>query len=282
METAHLAVFKDKIVEYLSQYLYTGGMPLAVKMYADTRNFGDVREVQDAIIKSYYADFAKHIPGRDIAKVRQIWDSVPAQLGKENKRFLYSDMKAGSRGRDFETALQWLVDSGLVLRLNRVSLPNLPLAGYAESAVFKLYLPDVGLLSALTGLGPRTYLEGPEGIFNHFKGVLAEQFVLQELRANAPHPPVYYWANGKNTAEIEFVIQSENQIIPIEVKAGKNIKSKSLAVYREQFAPETAIQTSLEDFEKAGSLCRIPLFAIGQWRGWLLQHGEETARRRSG
>jgi predicted AAA+ superfamily ATPase len=244
-------------------------MPEAVRTYAETKNLSDVRNVQDIIIRSYYADFAKHIPAKDIAKVRLIWESVPIQLGKENKRFLYSDMKHGSRGRDYETALKWLEDAGLVLKLNRVSLPNMPLAGYKELFIFKLYMPDIGLLSARTALELKTYLENDEKLFNHYKGLLAEQFVFQELVANNENMPIFYWSNQKNTAEIEFIIQYDGKIIPVEVKSGKNVKSKSLKRYTEEFKPAVAVRISLIEYAKHGSLYDIPLYMTGKLTGLL-------------
>jgi predicted AAA+ superfamily ATPase len=264
LDFSSLSTFKDKIIELLKQYFCVGGMPEVVKMYVNTRNFDDVRNVQKNIIKDYYADFSKHIPPRDIAKVRLLWDSVPIQLAKENKRFLYSDMKRNSRGRDYETALKWLEDTGLVYKLNRISLPNMPLLAYAENSIFKLYAPDIGLLLAQAELDSKIYFEEDNKIFSHYKGTLAEQFVLQELKANNPDRPIYYWANNKNTAEIEFIIQLANKIIPIEVKSGNNTKSASLIAYINQFEPTIAIQTSLRDYNKNNMLYSIPLYSIAK------------------
>jgi predicted AAA+ superfamily ATPase len=265
LEFRQLSVFHNSIIDLLKQYFFIGGMPAAVKHYAETRNFSETREIQNTILDSYYADFAKHIPSATIAKVRSIWDSVPVQLAKENKRFLYSDMKQGSRGREYETALHWLKDAGLIHMLHRVSLPKLPLLAYREMPIFKLYMPDIGLLSARTGLSPKSYIETNNESFSHYKGVLAEQFVLQELLAAYRALPIYYWAADKNTAEIEFVIQHEDAIIPIEVKAGKNIKSESLKVYKQLFNPKTIIRTSLVEYNRSGTHYDIPLYMAGQF-----------------
>ena len=266
-----LSAFHNSIIDLLQQYFLIGGMPAVVKTYAETKSFADARDVQNNILNSYYADFAKHIPANTLAKVRSIWDSVPAQLSKENKRFLYSDMKQGSRGREYESALQWLKDAGLVKMLNRVSLPNMPLIAYRELPIFKLYMPDIGLLAARTALSPKAYigtLNNDDGstdkkIFTHYKGVLAEQFVLQEFFAAFDAVPIYYWATDKNTAEIEFVIQHENTVIPIEVKSGKNIKSESLKTYKNIFNPEIAIRISQMEYNFNNNQYEVPLYMAG-------------------
>jgi predicted AAA+ superfamily ATPase len=238
-------------------------MPAAVKKYAETGDFTEVRETQRTILDSYYADFAKHIPATAIARTRDIWDSVPAQLAKENKRFLYSDMKEGSRGRNYEQALNWLTNTRLIHRLHRVSLPYMPLIGYREAAIFKIYMTDIGLLSARTGLDPKIYIDTHDKTFSHYKGGLSEQFVLQELTATDDTLPVYYWSTDKNTAEVEFVIQYKNEIIPIEVKSGKNIKSESLNTYRKEFHPARAVRASLKNYGFTDGLYSLPLYMTG-------------------
>jgi hypothetical protein len=258
-----IAVFHDSIIGLLKQYFFTGGMPAAVKKYSDTRDFSEVRDVQRIIIDSYYADFAKHIPSTYITRTRDIWESVPAQLARENKRFLYSGMKEGSRGRDYETALSWLTNTNLIHKLNRVSLPYMPLIGYKQPAIFKLYLNDVGLLSARTELDPKIYLDDNNRTFSHYKGGIAEQFVLQELITADDTLPIYYWATDKNTAEVEFVIQYDGEIIPIEVKSGKNVKSESLNIYRDEFRPVRAVRTSQKNYGVTDGLYSVPLYMMG-------------------
>jgi predicted AAA+ superfamily ATPase len=267
-----LKIFGDTIENLLKQYFIVGGMPAAVKKYAETGNFMDAKAVQKLLVNDYYVDFAKHVPARNLMGVRSIWDSAPAQLGKENKRFLYSEMKKGSKGREYSDALRWLLDARMVYKLTRISRPDIPLKLYAEPEIFKLYVPDIGLLSYLTNLDPETYLAQNNALFAHYKGILAEQFVFQELIANYEDMPVYYWANGRNTAEIEFVVQNYNNVIPIEVKAGKNIKSQSLRTYvtAPTFAPQIAIRTSLANYRETANiydtdcvLYEIPLWAIG-------------------
>jgi len=258
-----IAAFHNSIVELLKQYFYIGGMPAAVKKYAETRNLNEVREVQRIIIDSYYADFARHIPSADIARTRDIWDSVPTQLARENKRFLYSDMKEGSRGRNYESALNWLTNTNLIRKVYRVSLPNMPLIRYKQSAIFKLYINDTGLLSARAGLDLKVYLDDDNKTFSHYKGGLTEQFVLQELTAANDKLPLYYWATDKNTAEIEFILQYNGEIIPIEVKSGKNFKSESLDIYRNNFHPARAVRTSLKNYGVMDGLYSVPLYMIG-------------------
>jgi len=258
-----ISTFHDAITKLLKQYFYTGGMPGAVRKYCETRDFGEVRDLQKMILDSYYADFAKHIPSSFIARTRDIWDSVPTQLGRENKRFLYSGMKEGSRGRDYEAALNWLTNTNLIYKLYRISLPNIPLIGYKEPSIFKLYMNDVGLLSARAGLDIKLYIDDNDRTFSHYKGGLAEQFVLQELIATNNKLPIYYWAAEKNTAEVEFVVQYNDKIIPIEVKSGKNVKSESLKMYRNEYAPACAIRTSLKNYGVIDGLYSIPLYMIG-------------------
>jgi len=265
-----ISTFHDALTGLLKQYFYTGGMPAVVKRYCETRDFGEAREVQRIILDSYYADFAKHIPSASIARTRDIWDSVPTQLGRENKRFLYSGMKEGSRGRDYEAALNWLVNTNLIHKLYRVSLPNMPLIGYKEPAIFKLYINDVGLLSARAGLGIKLYIDDNDKTFSHYKGALTEQFVLQELIATNDKLQIYYWATEKNTAEVEFIIQYNDKIIPIEVKSGKNVKSESLNVYRNEYAPAQAVRASLKKYGVMDGLYSIPLYLIGNLSGIVL------------
>jgi predicted AAA+ superfamily ATPase len=243
-----IRTFHNELVYLLQQYFYVGGMPEAVKKYAETKNFTDVRSVQNLLVDAYYGDFARHVPDKDLAGVRRIWGSIPTQLGKENKRFLYSDMKKGSRGRDYADALQWLKDTRLIKIINRVSLPNIPLKAYEDEDLFKIYISDIGLLSAVTGLDAKSYLEPENKLFSHYKGMLAEQFVLQELIASNDKLPIYYWTDGKNSAEIEFIIQYNGETIPIEVKASKKFKLKSLDKYLDTYHPKHFVKTSLRKF----------------------------------
>ena len=256
-------VFKDRFISNLKMYLYVGGMPEAVLKFSDNKDFGAARAVQKAILESYAGDFSKHVPKPQIAKVMQIWDSIPYQLAKENKKFVYNEAQKGATARTFETAIEWLIKSGLIRRVPRVSKPAMPLKSYANSSgAFKLFLCDVGLMSAMSRLDVRALVEG-DSLFVEFKGALTEQFVCQELKLN-DEIDIAYWANEPpNRAEIDFIIQSGMQIIPIEVKASTNLKSKSLSVYREKYQPKTEIRTSQADYKKTGNLSDIPLYALG-------------------
>jgi predicted AAA+ superfamily ATPase len=256
-----IKTFHNELVSLLQQYFYVGGMPEAVKKYAETKSFADVRSVQNLLVDAYYGDFARHVPDKDLVRVRSIWDSAPTQLGKENKRFLYSDMKKGSRGRDYADALQWLKDTRLITIINCVSLPNIPLKAYEEENLFKIYMSDIGLLSAQTGLDAKSYLEPENKLFSHYKGMLAEQFVLQEMIASVDRIPIYYWTDGKNSAEIEFIIQYNGETIPIEVKAGKKFRVKSLDTYLDTYHPKHFVKTSLRNFSTNNGF-DIPLYMI--------------------
>jgi predicted AAA+ superfamily ATPase len=260
-----IAGFKNRFIELLKYYFFVGGMPEAVRSFSQDRNLEDVREIQNAIASNYAADFSKHIHAADIPKVKMLWESVPAQLAKEKKKFVYSDMRQGARSRDYENALNWLVSSGLVYQVNRVSLPNLPLISYKEREHFKLYMLDVGLLSAKAGLDIKTLLKPNADVFNHFRGALTEQFVLQEFKALDDSTPIFYWTNNKNSSEIDFVIQKWDEVIPVEVKSSINLKAKSLAAYMSAWKPRAAIRVSMADYARHDHLFDIPLYLAGKF-----------------
>ena len=260
---AHIQGLKSRCIELLKHYYFIGGMPEAVLTFVQNRNLDQVREIQRAIVKGYSADFSKHISSSDIPKVNMIWNSIPAQLAKEKKKFIYSEVKQGARAREYENALAWLVKSGLVYQINRVSLPGLPLISYQEREHFKLYMLDIGLLAAMTNLDIATLLAPDTSLFHHFKGALSEQFVLQELKALDDNLPVFYWTNAKNTSEIDFIIQKWNSVIPLEVKAETNLKAKSLASFMEIHKPKKAIRASLADFKQRDTLYEVPLYLMG-------------------
>ncbi|MDR0730595.1 MAG: ATP-binding protein [Treponema sp.] len=262
-----IAGMAGKMIEFLKKYFFIGGMPEAVLSYASHGDYDAVREIQLVIAANYNADFSKHINPSDIPKARLIWESVPAQLARENKKFLYKDVKSGARSREYENALNWLVNSGLVYQVCRVNFPGLPLASYRERDHFKLYMLDLGLLSAKSGLDIRTLLGSDTSLFTHFKGALAEQYVFQELKVFDNAMPLYYWANSKNTNEIDFLIQRQDQVIPVEVKSGFNLKAKSLKTFIEIYKPPAAIGSSLALFKRTGNLFEIPLYLVGQFAG---------------
>ena len=244
----------------LRKYLFVGGMPEAVADFAKTGDYTAVRKTQDEILAAYDADFVKHAPPELLHKIRLLWQNIPAQLAKENKKFIYTALKSGARAREYETALSWLDDAGMVNQVFRASPPRLPLASYQDFSAFKLYMHDVGLLGAMSGTSSSMLLDGND-LFTNFKGALAEQFVLQELAANGIEPS--YWTSDSGNAEVEFVIQGENDVFPVEAKAGINTKAKSLKVYRELFNPPYAIRTSLQPYHDGESVKDIPLYAFG-------------------
>jgi len=256
----NISVFKDKFVNYLKQYYYVGGMPEVVKIFITNRDYTEVRKVQNDILEAYKQDFSKHIPAHITPKLHLLWDSIPSQLMQENKKFVYKQIKSGARAAEFEDALAWLVDCGLVYKINRITKPALPLIAYEDVNAFKLFILDTGLLSALSSLEPKTLLEGDK-IFTEFKGTLTEQYVLQELKT-IQDLVIAYWISKSNVAEIDFLIQSAGEIIPVEVKATTNLKAKSLASYRKKYEPKISIRTSLSDYKKDGDLYNIPLYMI--------------------
>jgi len=250
--------FKTKYEDFLKQYLFVGGMPEAVASFAQNHDFTEVRTIQNNLLRSYESDFSKHISKQDEAKVEMIWNAIPSQIAKENQKFVYGQVKAGARAAEFENALTWLEKTGLIYPVTKISKPDLPLSGYEDRSFFKLYMIDVGLLCAKSLLPAKALLEGNR-IFEEFKGALTEQYVLQQLKT-IDNAPVYYWAG--RTSEIDFVIQKEDFVIPVEVKAGINLKARSLAVYKEKYNPIKSIRTSLADFKVNDGLYDIPLYLI--------------------
>jgi uncharacterized protein len=255
-----IGIFKDKFINYLKTYYYTGGMPEVVSKYFQNKDYGEVKTIQQEIISSYEADFLKHAPNDAIAQIRMVWQSIPAQLAKENKKFVYGKVRKGGRSKDFELAIQWLCDAGLLLRNNRITKPEMPLNAFEEMSVFKLYLLDVGLLSAMCGLQAQTLIEGNE-LFLQYKGALTEQFVMQQLSGLNLHR-ITYWTNDKSTSEVDFVIQRGNDLIPIEVKAEVNVKAKSFSFFVDKYNLKTAIRFSLRDYKQESWMTNIPLYAV--------------------
>ena len=255
VETLH-----EDFESLLRKYLFVGGMPEAVANFAESGNYAAVRRTQTEILTAYDADFVKHAPPELLPKIRLLWKNIPAQLAKENKKFIYTALKSGARAREYEAALSWLDDAGMINQVFRASPPRLPLASYQDFSAFKLYIHDVGLLGAMSGTSPSMLLDG-DALFTNFKGALAEQFALQELSAREIEPS--YWTSDSGNAEVEFVVQGENDIFPVEVKSGINTKAKSLKAYRELFRPPYAIRTSLQPYHDGETVKDIPLYAFG-------------------
>lgn len=255
-----LAVFHEELLRYVRTYLYVGGMPEAVQTWIDTQDYAAVREVQSGILVSYQADFSKHAPHAQVPRINMVWDCLPAQLAKENKKFVYGVLREGARAKDFELAIMWLHDCGLVLKSHRVSAPRLPLKAYQDMQVFKLFMVDVGLLCAVTGMEARTLLDGNR-IFTEFKGALTEQFVMQELTRSACDY-IGYWTNERSTSEVDFIIQKGGKVIPIEVKSGENLRSRSFTQFRQTYNPEQAYKVSVLPYRENIGIENIPLYGI--------------------
>lgn len=255
-----IKLFNNKYEKLLKQYCYVGGMPEIVQDFVENKDFESVRNLQKEILSAYEEDFTKHIPANTVAKIRLLWKSIPAQLSKENKKFIYGAAKEGARARDFEAALSWLINSGLVYRVNKITKPDLPITAYEDFNSFKLFVLDVGLLGAMTDLQANTIIDGNR-IFEEFKGAIAEQYVLQQFKT-IKDLPVFYWSNETSRAEIDFVIQIKSDVVPVEVKAERNLQAKSLKVYMEKFKPNYAIRTSMADYKKTDNLIDLPLYGI--------------------
>ncbi|MDR2928164.1 MAG: ATP-binding protein [Cytophagaceae bacterium] len=258
-----LDVFTEKFKEFLRYYLYVGGMPEVVAQFAKNRNWEIIRQKQLDILTTYERDFSKYAPYELVPRLNMVWQNIPAQLAKENKKFVYGVMKEGARAKDFELAIQWLVDSGILLKTHRISKPEMPLIAYQDLSVFKLFFNDIGLLAAKSGLDLKTVVLG-NFLFTEYKGAFAEQFVMQQLKANEPDY-IGYWTNERSTSEVDFVIQNEGEIIPIEVKSSENTKAKSFKLFCEKFKPQYAIRTSLSNFRKEEWMTNVPLYIIGSY-----------------
>lgn len=259
-----LAAFSAKYADLLKKYYYVGGMPEAVSVYLETDNLYEVQAVQKQLLTYYANDFSKHASAGTVPRIQMVWNSIPMQLTKENKKFIYGLIREGARAKDFELAIQWLLDCGLIHKGYRVSKPGIPLISYMEMNIFKLYFLDVGLLSALCDLDARTLLEGNQ-LFTEFKGALTEQFVAQELAAAGMS--LYYYATENSSGEIDFVVQQKGHIIPIEVKAEENLRAKSLKSYCEKYRPEIAIRSSLSNYREQDWMVNVPLYALVEYLG---------------
>jgi len=255
-----IQTFAPKYIALLRSYYYIGGMPEAVLAYSKRQDFMEVRAIQKRILLSYEQDFSKHAPNDIVPRIRMLWNSIPAQLAKENKKFIYGIIRQGARAKDYEVALAWLIDCGLVKQVFNVSKPAVPLKAYEDFGAFKLFMVDVGLLGAMTDLDARTLLDG-NNIFQEFKGALTEQYVTQQL-VTREDLSIYYWSAQNARAEIDFLVQLSGEIIPIEVKAEENLQAKSLRVYYDKFQPKIAIRTSMSNYRKESWLENIPLYAI--------------------
>lgn len=255
-----IKTFRNKYINLLRQYYYIGGMPEVVTQFVQNGNYQDAREIQNSILESYNNDFSKHPPLDIVPRIKMVWNALPSQLAKENRKFIFGSLKTGGRAKEFELAIMWLEEAGVIHKINRVSNVSLPLNGFEEHNAFKLFMADTGLLAAKAGLDATTLLSG-NAFFAQYKGALTEQFVLQQLKPS--NIPIYYWSAKDGKAEVDFLIQNNNAIIPIEVKAEENLKSKSLKSFRDRYHPSICVRSSMSDFRVDAELTNIPLYSIG-------------------
>ena len=252
--------FKQEYIDLLKYYYFVGGMPEVVVNFADNQDFNEAREIQQRILTAYEQDFSKHAPNEMIPRIRMLWNNIPSQLTKENKKFIYGLIKEGSRAKDYEMAMFWLTDCGLVHKVQRVTTPGLPLKAYEDLKAFKLFILDVGLLSCMVRLNQSVLLDGND-LFKEFKGALTEQYVLQQLKT-LEGIETYYWTNDRGSAEIDFLVDNGSNVFPIEVKAETNLKAKSLRTYHGKFSPQISIRTAITDYKQEDWLINLPLWAI--------------------
>lgn len=255
-----ITAFKQTYIDSLKQYYFIGGMPEAVQSFIDNNDYTEVRTIQKRILTAYEQDFSKHAPNEAVPRLRMLWNSIPSQLAKENKKFIYGLIREGARAKEYEIALMWLNDCGIVHKVSRVNTANIPLRAYEDLKAFKLFLLDVGLLGCMAGLHPTTLLKGND-LFSEFKGALTEQYVCQQLKC-IEDLDIFYYTNDRSSCEIDFVIDTGEKIIPLEVKSETNLKAKSLKSYKERFSPQTSMRISMADYKDEGWLINLPLYAI--------------------
>lgn len=254
--------FSEKYSDLLRKYYYIGGMPEVVQTFVENDDYNEVRTLQKELLAFYEEDFSKHAPLETIPRIQMVWNSIPMQLAKENRKFIYGAMREGARAKEFELAIQWLQDCGLIHKSHRVKKPVIPLIAYMEMGVFKMFMLDIGLLSAKTDLSAKVLLEGSR-IFQEFKGALTEQFVAQELISYEKE--LYYYSSENSSGEIDFLLQQEMQIVPLEVKAEENLRAKSLRAFCSKFKPERAVRTSMSNYREQDWMVNVPLYMIGMY-----------------
>ena len=257
---AALTPLRGMLTELLRQYYFVGGMPEAVKTYVERGDIWEVRSIHSKIIDTYRNDMSKHVPKQQVQRINMVWNSIPSQLARDNKKFIYGALRKGARANDFEIAIQWLVDSGLVHKVHRISKPVVPLKFYEDMSSFKLFLLDCGLLGALSETPPEQILIG-DNVFEEYKGAFTENYVLQQLKS-LPRTFVYYYSNDNSTLEIDFVVQHEAHVIPIEVKAEENLRAKSLRQFVTDNSGLHGVRFSMSDYREQDWLTNVPLWAV--------------------
>ena len=264
-----VTMFKSKYMDRLREYYYVGGMPEVVQSYVDSKDFNQVREIQKNLLNYYQQDFSKHAEPALVPRLNLVWNSIPMQLAKENKKYIYGQVREGARAKDFELAIQWLMDCGLIHKVQRIKKPGLPLKAYLDLDAFKIYLLDIGLLMAMVDLDARIIIDGNR-IFTEFKGALTEQYVLQQLIADLG-VEAYYYSTEKSSGEIDFLLQGRSSILPLEVKAEENLRAKSLKAFCEKYHPAYAVRTSMSDYREQEWMTNIPLYNICRIKKYLEQ-----------
>lgn len=252
--------FSSKYIFWLKNYYYVGGMPEVAAFFAEHKDYVEVRRLQQSILGQYEDDFGKHAENTSLARIRMVWNSIPMQLAKENRKFFFGQIKKGARMKDFEVAIEWLLDCGLVTKVYKVNSPSMPLKAYIDFSAFKLFLLDVGLLGAMSELDAESILEGNE-IFREFKGALTEQYVLQQIVSDTSYTPYYFGTDSANF-EMDFTVQKGKSIVPVEVKAEVSQHAKSLKAYCQKYNPEYAVRFSLKDYREEEWLVNLPLYAV--------------------
>lgn len=255
-----------KFTQLLRQYYYVGGMPEAVAAFTDTGALSDAREVQEQILFGYERDISKHLSARETEYTLAAWKSVPAHLGQENKRFVFGHIRDGARARDYRLAITWLTQAGIATPVRRISKPGIPLAPYADDAIFKLFTLDVGLLAAMAGLDEASVIAG-NSAFTEFKGALTEQYVCQQLVSDCGLVP-FYWSAENSSGEIDFLVQAGSSVYPIEVKAEESLRAKSLRAFSGRYEGMSPRRFSMSGFRDQGWMRNIPLYAIGNIANW--------------
>lgn len=253
-------MFRNQFEERLRQYYFVGGMPAAVSSFATVKSLDKVRAIQKAILEAYERDFSKHAPAIEVPRIRMVWHSIPAQLAKENRKFIYGAVKEGARAKDFELAIEWLKDAGLIYQVNRCKKAQLPLAAYEDFSAFKIFLSDIGLMCAMSNVPAQSLLTG-NVLFSDFKGALTEQYVLQQLKVN-PSLSIYYWSAENSRGEIDFLLQQEDRILPVEVKAEENLQAKSLRTFVERNPGLQGIRLSMSPYREQDWLTNYPLYSV--------------------
>lgn len=257
---ALLSVFRTKLNEILRYYFFVGGLPEVVQTYIETNDFQKVRFVQNRILLSYEGDFSKHAPLEIVPRIRMVWQSIVSQLAKENKKFIYGQIREGARAKDFELAIQWLTDAGLLVKCHRISKPEMPLVAFQDLSSFKLFLHDTGLLLAMANIDVANLLNG-DSLMQQYNGAIAEQFVMQQLRLKS-NRFIGYWTNDRSTSEVDFVIQTDGKISPIEVKSGENLRAKSFKLFCQKYNPSEAVRTSMADYKVESWMTNLPLWGM--------------------